>query len=112
MATCSISARADAIARRQCPVSTPIIRTEFTRQYHFAHEGCQLAQSAGSQIRTVVAPGNHDRADQNFLFGIKYFGGLTEEEIAEVLEISVSSLKRDWKFARSWLIKELLPGGA
>lgn len=38
---------------------------------------------------------------------LKYFGGLTNEETAEVLEISVETVKRDWRFARNWLLREL-----
>jgi RNA polymerase sigma-70 factor (ECF subfamily) len=38
---------------------------------------------------------------------LKYFGGLTSEEIAEVLKISPDTVKRDWKFARNWLLREL-----
>jgi RNA polymerase sigma-70 factor (ECF subfamily) len=39
---------------------------------------------------------------------LKFFGGLTEEEIAEVLRISPRTVKRDWKVARAWLRGELL----
>lgn len=38
---------------------------------------------------------------------LRYFGGLTEKETAEVLGISVSTLKREWKFAQAWLLKKL-----
>ncbi|MEK7724566.1 MAG: sigma-70 family RNA polymerase sigma factor [Acidobacteriota bacterium] len=38
---------------------------------------------------------------------LKYFGGLTNEEIAEVLKISPETVKRDWKFSRTWLLREL-----
>lgn len=38
---------------------------------------------------------------------LKYFGGLTTEEIAEVLKISPETVKRDWRFARTWLLREL-----
>ena len=38
---------------------------------------------------------------------LKYFGGLTGEEIAEVLKISPETVKRDWRFARTWLLREL-----
>ena len=34
---------------------------------------------------------------------MRFFGGLKNEEIAEVLEISVPTVKRDWKTARIWL---------
>ena len=38
---------------------------------------------------------------------MKFFGGLTVEEIAEVLKMSPETVKRDWRFARSWLLREL-----
>jgi len=38
---------------------------------------------------------------------LRYFGGLTEEEIAEVLDISPRTVRRDWEFARVWLAREL-----
>ena len=38
---------------------------------------------------------------------LKYFGGLTTEEIAEVLKISPETVKRDWRFSRTWLLREL-----
>lgn len=40
---------------------------------------------------------------------LRFFGGLTEEEAAEALEISVSTLRRDWEFARAWLLDKLSP---
>jgi RNA polymerase sigma factor (TIGR02999 family) len=38
---------------------------------------------------------------------LRFFAGLTEKEAAEVLGISVATLKRDWDFARAWLINQL-----
>jgi RNA polymerase sigma factor (TIGR02999 family) len=38
---------------------------------------------------------------------LKFFGGLNIEEIADVLKISVKTVKRDWSFARTWLLREL-----
>ncbi len=38
---------------------------------------------------------------------LRFFGGLTLEETAEVLGISVSSVKVDWQMAKAWLFKEL-----
>ena len=37
----------------------------------------------------------------------KFFGGLTNDEVGDVLEISPETVKRDWQFARSWLLREL-----
>jgi len=41
---------------------------------------------------------------------MRVFGGLTEDEIAEVLGVSSRTIKRDWELARAWLFGEL--GGA
>jgi RNA polymerase sigma factor (TIGR02999 family) len=38
---------------------------------------------------------------------MRYFGGLTEEEIAAVLEISTRTVRRDWDLAKSWLLREM-----
>ena len=38
---------------------------------------------------------------------MRYFGGLSIEETAEALSISVASVNRDWRLARSWLIREM-----
>ena len=37
----------------------------------------------------------------------RFFGGLREEEIAEVISVSVRTVRRDWVKARAWLHKEL-----
>ena len=38
---------------------------------------------------------------------LRYFGGLSEEEIVEVLKISPRTVRRDWEFARVWLAREM-----
>ena len=38
---------------------------------------------------------------------LRFFGGLTETEAAEALDISIATLKRDWDFGRSWLATQL-----
>ena len=38
---------------------------------------------------------------------LKFFGGLTVEEIAEVLKVSAVTVMRDWSFAKSWLHREI-----
>jgi len=40
---------------------------------------------------------------------LRYFGGLTEEEIANVLDVSARTVRRDWDFARVWLAREIAP---
>ena len=38
---------------------------------------------------------------------LKFFGGLTVKETADVLEISPETVMRDWKVARAWLMREM-----
>ena len=41
---------------------------------------------------------------------LHYFGGLTYDELAEALDIGLSTVDRDMRFAKAWLKKELLLG--
>jgi len=38
---------------------------------------------------------------------LRFFGGLTVEETAHVLDVSADTVSRDWKLARAWLLREL-----
>jgi RNA polymerase sigma factor (TIGR02999 family) len=38
---------------------------------------------------------------------LKFFGGLTTDEIAQVLRISPATIEREWTFARAWLYDEM-----
>jgi RNA polymerase sigma factor (TIGR02999 family) len=40
---------------------------------------------------------------------LRYFGGLTEEEIVTALKISPRTVRRDWDLAKAWLLRELSP---
>lgn len=44
---------------------------------------------------------------QSHIVELRYFGGLSEEEIAEMLKISTRTVRRDWNLARAWLYREL-----
>ena len=41
------------------------------------------------------------------LVELRYFGGLTMEQCAQVLHLSLATAERDWKFSRAFLIREL-----
>jgi RNA polymerase sigma factor (TIGR02999 family) len=43
---------------------------------------------------------------------LRFFGGLSVDETAEVLAISPQSVMRDWKLAKAWLMRELVRGTA
>ena len=61
----------------------------------------------------------HDALDQlsaidprkSRIVELKFFGGLTTNEIAEVLQLSPATIERDWSFARAWLY-DAVSGGA
>lgn len=38
---------------------------------------------------------------------LRYFGGLTEHEIVAAMNISARTVRRDWDFAKAWLVREL-----
>jgi RNA polymerase sigma factor (TIGR02999 family) len=38
---------------------------------------------------------------------MRFFGGLTFEEAAEALQVSLDTVKRDWRLAKLWLLREL-----
>jgi RNA polymerase sigma factor (TIGR02999 family) len=48
---------------------------------------------------------------QSKVVTMRFFGGLTQKEIAEVLGVSVPTVRRDWRIARAWLGRELARSG-
>ncbi len=46
---------------------------------------------------------------QNQIVELRFFGGLTVEEIALLLEVAPITIKRDWTAAKAWLYRELRP---
>jgi RNA polymerase sigma factor (TIGR02999 family) len=43
---------------------------------------------------------------------LRFFGGLNVEETAEALKVSSETVKRDWRLAKAWLLRELAGGAA
>jgi DNA-directed RNA polymerase specialized sigma24 family protein len=41
---------------------------------------------------------------------LRYFGGLSEQEAAEVLTVSRATVTRDWNIARAWLFRRMTLG--
>jgi len=38
---------------------------------------------------------------------LRFFGGYTEDEVARILDMNVAKVRRDWEFARAWLLHNL-----
>jgi RNA polymerase sigma-70 factor (ECF subfamily) len=80
------------------------------RQRVTLHEG--LAVSADPALDVVAL----DRAlealaavdaRKSRVIELRFFGGLSVEETAEVLHVSPDTIKRDWRLAKLWLLREL-----
>lgn len=73
----------------------------------------QLPDISGDRARELIAledalttlAQNDERKAR--VVELRFFGGLSVEETAEVLSVSPETVMRDWKFARSWLHAEL-----
>lgn len=48
-------------------------------------------------------------AQQSRIVELRFFGGLTIEETADVLSVSTATVKREWRVARAWLQRQLAP---
>lgn len=57
----------------------------------------------------VEALRTHDPRKADVLM-LRFFGGLEVEQIGEILGISPRTVKRDWRYARAWLCRELAGG--
>lgn len=44
------------------------------------------------------------------VFEMRYFGGMSVEEAAEILRVSPITVARDWRMAKAWLRREIAPG--
>jgi RNA polymerase sigma factor (TIGR02999 family) len=65
----------------------------------------QTADLAALDDALTVLAGLHER--QSRVVELRFFAGLSLEEIAEVLKVSVGTVRRDWSMARAWLRREL-----
>lgn len=45
---------------------------------------------------------------QSRIVELRFFGGLTNEEVGEVLEVSPRTVKREWRLAKAWLRREIM----
>jgi len=74
------------------------------------NQGLDVAQTRSADLvalddaLTVLATLN-ERHSQ--IVELRFFGGLSETEIAEVLQVSERTVRGDWRVARAWLQREL-----
>jgi len=67
------------------------------------------SQSAGELLAINEALEELSRLDQRKgrVVELRYFGGLSLEETAEILDVSVMTIRRDWRAAKAWLYRWL-----
>jgi RNA polymerase sigma factor (TIGR02999 family) len=70
-----------------------LVSPEESREIVDLHEALEQLSALDSRKAQVVE--------------LKYFGGLNYDEMAEVLKVSPVTVRRDWRFAKAWLHKEL-----
>jgi len=58
-------------------------------------------------IDTLLDELEKESAQQRAVVELKFFGGLSVEEIAEILQVTAKTVSRDWNFARLWLYREV-----
>jgi RNA polymerase sigma factor (TIGR02999 family) len=92
-----------AIAKQAVKRDVPLVSLTLT-------EAQQIAGGASTEVVKVhEALLAFEQVDQRAakVVELKFFGGLENEEIAEVMQLSVATVKRDWMLARAWLHREL-----
>jgi RNA polymerase sigma factor (TIGR02999 family) len=100
------------------------ILTDFARSRRYQKRGGGAVQVTLDEA-LVVAPEKHadilalDQALTQFaalyprqsqVVELRFFGGLEVEEAAEALKVSPETVKRDWRFAKTWLLRALSEG--
>jgi RNA polymerase sigma factor (TIGR02999 family) len=111
-------------------ISAQIMRRiliDHARRHQYAKRGGGARQVSLDEALTVVMPdqsGELLRLDEALkslaemdprrsqVVELRYFGGLNNEEIAGVLQISENTVTRDWNMARAWLYQQLTGSGA
>jgi RNA polymerase sigma factor (TIGR02999 family) len=72
---------------------------------HFAAP-CKAEEEALA-VHACLERLEHERPRQAKVVELRFFGGLTNPEIAAYLHVSLSTVEADWRFARAWLHLEL-----
>ncbi|MEO5925129.1 MAG: sigma-70 family RNA polymerase sigma factor [Bryobacteraceae bacterium] len=97
------------------------VLVDYARSSGRAKRGGGMVQVSLSQVDEEPLPGEPDlelvdevlkeleqvAPRQSKVVEMRYFGGLSLEETAEALKVSVGTVRRDWSLARAWLFREL-----
>lgn len=97
------------------------ILVDFARQQQFQKRGGKQQQLSLEEDALVVPERSAElvalddalqalaqlNSRQSKVVELRFFGGLSIEETAEVLKVSVGTVRRDWSLAQAWLYREL-----
>jgi RNA polymerase sigma factor (TIGR02999 family) len=99
------------------------ILVDYARSHNAAKRGADLRVTLNSAIALPIARTTDlvalDDAllelakideQQSRIVELRFFGGLTTEEAADVLGVSRSTVKRDWNVAKAWLTRQMKKG--
>ncbi len=82
------------------------VRVELSDEIALSDEGLEEIQDIDASLRRLAE--FDPRRCQVVV--MRFFGGMTEDEIADVLQIATRTVKRDWNLAKAWLRQDLLKG--
>jgi RNA polymerase sigma-70 factor, ECF subfamily len=97
------------------------ILTDFARSRNYQKRGGGAVQVSFDEALVVIPEKNADilaldealtrfaevYPRQSQVVELRFFGGLEVEEAAEALKVSPETVKRDWRFAKSWLLRAM-----
>jgi len=100
------------------------ILVDHARSRHYQKRGCDAVRVTLDEALVVASEPDQDfgaldealtalavvDARKSQVVEMRFFGGLTLEETAEALQVSRDTVKRDWKIAKLWLLRELRGG--
>ena len=82
-----------------------VIQVSFTEATNVAQEQAANVVALDDALKTLESIDGR----QSKIVELRFFGGLSIEETAEVLKVSPGTVMRDWTFARAWLKNEMKP---
>jgi RNA polymerase sigma factor (TIGR02999 family) len=90
-------------ARRNDKRGGGISKTSFDEALHISREPGTDLVALDDALGALAAV--HPRKSQ--VVELRFFGGLSLEETAVALDVSIDTVKRDWRFAKLWLLRQL-----
>ena len=80
-----------------------VIHVTLNEATNVAHEQAENVMALDDALQTLEAIDPR----QSKIVELRFFGGLSADETAEVLKVSLGTVMRDWAFARAWLKNEM-----